>query len=542
MATLSIDCGTSNTVAFLYTNDQPNIITDTEGKNFFPSIMQFIDRDTVVFGHKISKYYWKLENVIRCFKRILGLKMGTSDVDQYQDDCLAEVFAGPDGYPRFKISHFGGEGITPTEVMSRMYREIGRKARERTDQPIEHLIITVPAFFDQHQRLEALKAAREADICENVHLVGEPNAAAFEHGLGHLITNSNIMVVDIGAGTLDICIMRQEQDELTVIATGGERKLGGEDITKKICEFVEDKFRGIFGRKLICYPSKTTAYRKRMEALRELVERAKCQLSRQEGVDVKLDLNLFNTARKDYRGGEDGLLGDYDEDDMEDTIEIHITLENVRELTKPIMEKVEIAIKNTLRNANMRADDISHVVLVGGSAHFIPFQETVKRVFQNDNKVKMSDNPEEIVARGALRVLNESILTKQHRLVEQLSHSYGTLVSEGSKDVYVPIIPRGTTFPTTKVFSKTFFQVPLQNGKLYPAAYVGLHVCDEMNHGKPELYNPFDLKNLDQNAGNSVTLNFSIDDNGVIYVEAKQRYGNPIVMEKTRMRRALDFN
>ena len=538
MSTLSIDCGTSNTVAFMNINGQVQILKDVNGKAFFPSIVQFINQNTIKFGHGISNNYWKLDDIVRCFKRITGLKMISADLNLYQEDCLAEVFSGPDGYPRFKISHFGDEGITPTDVISSIYREIGRKAREKIEQPIEHLIITIPAFFDQDQRLEAEKAAKDAGICDDIHVVTEPVAAAYQYKLDKLPADSVIMVVDIGAGTLDICIMRQENGEQKVVTTGGERKLGGEDITKVISDALEAKFKQIHDRDLICFPPKTTAYRAKKEALKQLSEDAKRELSEHSSAVVTFNANDFIMARKMKIDSD----SDSDSDDSDDNDEfiVDITLNEVRRLTESIMDKVEIAIKNTLRNANMRADEISHVILVGGSAHFIPFQETVKRVFPS-NKVRMSDNPEEIVARGALRVLNESILTKQNRLVEQLSHSYGTLVSEGTKDVYVPIIPRGTTFPTTRTFSKTFFQVPLKDNTLYPAADIGLYVCDEMNGGNYELYNPFKITNLDTNPSNSVTLTFSIDDNGVIYAEARQKNGNPVVIPKTALEHIIEL-
>ena len=532
---VAIDFGTSNTVVDVYYNGNDIILCDRDGKHFFPSVVEFKESNKLSFGFAALHNYWMKENVIRSVKRVMGLPMNSDDLRLYQKDCTTKIFAGPDGFPRFDISFFRPEGISPTEVISRFYSFIGNRIQDIYGKPIENLILTIPAFYTQDQRNETMKAAKQAGIAKKVHLVGEPVAAAYYHHTENYDPSRVILVLDIGAGTFDICLMRNENGEMQAIGQGGRRQLGGEDITKLLCDWVEKEFEKVYRRRLIAFPPGSRLYRKKKEALRMLVEEAKCNLSRNPStvIHIKTDDFIMN-----YKAPADSSDYDYMDDDEESKeFDLTLTLETVRQVVSGFLRDVKTSILNTLTGNNIQKESISEVILVGGCSHFIPFQEVAREIF-GDHKVRQADKPEEIVARGALRVLEKSILTGEHRLIQKLTHSYGTLLNDGS---YAEIIPSGTTFPTNQVFSRKLYQIPTPYG-LYPDAMVGVFVRDDINGGEPQEYNPFTVTNLSTDTRNEVYVNFMIDGNGIIFAEVRQKIGNPVVMPKTEMRRAVEFN
>lgn len=531
----AIDFGTWNTVVNVSFHGNDNILSDRDGNHFFPSVVEFKGQNDLSFGFSALHNYWMKENVIRFVKRVMGLPMNSDDLRMYQDECTTKIFAGPDGFPRFDISFFRPEGISPTEVISRFYRFIGKRIHEIYDTPIENLILTIPAFYTQDQRNETMKAAEQAGIAKKVHLVGEPVAAAYYHHTENYDPSRVILVLDIGAGTFDICLMRNENGEMQAIGQGGRRRLGGEDITTLLCSWAEQEFEKHYRRRLIAFPPKSRLYRKKKEALRTLVEEAKCNLSRSSSTTIRIKAGDFIV---NYKAPADSGDYDYMDDDEEDEeFDLTLTLEEARRVVDGFLQDVKTSILNTLTGNNVQKESISEVILVGGCSHFIPFQEVAREIF-GDHKVRQSDKPEEVVARGALRVLEKSILTGEHRLIQQLTHSYGTLLNDGS---FAEIIPSRTTFPTNQVFSKKLYQVPTRDG-LYPAAMVGVYVRDDINGGGPQEYNPFTVTNLSTDPRNEVDVIFTIDDNGVIFAEVRQKMGNPVVMPKTEMRRAVEFN
>ena len=532
MATLSIDAGTFNYCAVIDCNGKQTLVREEEGNHIIPSVVRYNTQGVVsACGRRAYTQYWKSSNTVRCAKRIIGLHLNSGDLKSYQKDCIAEVISGDDHYPRFRMNCFPDNSLTPTTVTRDLIQYIGDLAKRQSELPIETLIVTVPAFFTQHQRLETQRAAKEAHICESVHTVSEPVAAAYKYHLEGSPEDANVMVVDFGGGTLDICIMKPNGNTFKVLATGGKRQLGGEDVTKCLVEFVEQSFQEQFHRKLIPIPKSSKYYLKKKEALKEKVEEAKCRLASSDEVEIVFEHSDFCMTKLPLPlPGNQPLSAEIVDEPHDYTFIIRRS--DVENVTRKLMNEVKEAILMTLERKRLTAEDIDHVILVGGSSRLRMFQNVVRQLFAD--KMMMIDDPDECVARGASLVLRHSILSDRHVLYDALPNAYGTVVFDDVKgrDVFEPIIPRGTPFPNQNVFSRRFYQATKTDGSFINFADIGLYISEEGGPDGATLYMDFGVTGLSTDSSNSVIVSFSIDHNGMISVEVRESVGDHVVFPK----------
>lgn len=535
MATLSIDAGTFNYCAIIDSNGKQTLVREEEGNHTIPSVVHYNPQGAVsACGKRAYSHYWKNPNTVRCAKRIIGLQLNSSDLKHYQKDCIAEVISGDDHYPRFRMRCFPDNSLTPTSVTRDLIQYVGELAKRQSELPIETLIVTVPAFFTQHQRLETQRAAKEAHICENVHTVSEPVAAAYKYHLEGSPENANVMVVDFGGGTLDICIMKPKGDSFSVLATGGKRQLGGEDVTKRLVDFVEQAFQERFHRKLIPIPKSSKFYRTKREALQEKVEEAKCQLSISDETEIVFENSDFCMTKLPLPCADTSDVVVEMIDEPQDYT-FTIRRSDLEAVTKQLMNDVKEAIRLTLARIHFTPRDIDHVILVGGSSRLVTFQNVVRELFAD--KVMVIDDPDECVARGASLVLRHSILSDRHALFDALPNAYGTVIFDDFKgrDVFEPIIPRGTPFPNETVFSKTFYLARRTDGSYIDFADIGLYISEEGGPDGATLYKDFGVTGLSTDSRNRVIVSFSIDHNGMISVEVRESVGNHVVFPKQNL-------
>ena len=532
MATLSIDAGTFNYCAVIDTNGKQTLVREEEGNHIIPSVVRYNSQGNVsACGRRAYANYWKYPNTVRCAKRIIGLQLNSGDLKSFQKDCIAEVVSGDDHYPRFRMSCFPDHSLTPTRVTRDLIQYVGDLAKRQSELPIKTLIVTVPAFFTQHQRLETQRAAEEAHICDSVHTVSEPVAAAYKFHLEGSPPNANVLVADFGGGTLDICIMKPNGESFEVLATGGKRQLGGEDVTKRLVDFVEQAFLERFHRKLIPIPKSSKFYRTKREALKEKVEEAKCRLSISEETELFFEHSEFCMTKLPLPCRENQpIVAEIVDEPQDYTLTIHRS--DLEKVTKQLMNEVKDAIRMTLARKQLTTQDVDHVILVGGSSRLSCFQDVVRELFAD--KVMIIDDPDECVARGASLVLRNSILSDRHVLYDALPNAYGTVVFDDlrGKDVFEPIIPRGTPFPNRDVFTKVFYQATKIDGSFISFADIGLYISEEGGPDGATLYKDFGVTGLSVDPSNTVIVSFSIDHNGMISVEVKESVGNHVVFPK----------
>jgi molecular chaperone DnaK len=341
MRILGIDLGTTNSaVAVLNAHGVAEMIANREGEYTTPSVVCF-DGETPVVGSS-ARHSAVLEplNVVQFVKRHIGN--------------AAWTFVTEDG------TSYGAEDIS-----AMILRRLKEDAEAACGETFSHAVITVPAYFSDAQRRATKDAGRIAGL-EVPRIINEPTAAALAYGL-EAGGSSKVLVYDLGGGTFDVTILDVTPSALTVLATGGDRNLGGFEWDNRLMSWINDQFQAAGGASLLDDPRAT-------QDLRERCEMAKRTLSQ------------MSTAKVVVSGG--GL-----------NRTVPITLEQFEDLTRDLLERTEVVMDGVLEDASLTWSSISKVLLVGGSTRMRAVPTLIERV--TGIKPSRELHPDEVVALGA---------------------------------------------------------------------------------------------------------------------------------------------
>ena len=329
-----------------------------------------------------------------------------------------------------------------------------KNAEKYLDKKITKLVITVQAYFNDSQR-KLTKQAAELLGLEVLRIINEPTAAALSYGFD---TKENkkekILIFDLGGGTFDVTILdlsisldKEEKGEnyksFNILSTSGESHLGGEDFDNKLVEFVLKKVIDDKG-KLMQNQDEAENWKK---ALKEEVMKDKQAIKR-------LKVSCEN-IKKILSKAESAILRINNFYQNEDTSE-KITREEFEKECEPLFNKLKISIDDALKSANLKAEDINQVILVGGSTRIPKVKEIVKSFFPKCNNINDKINPDEAVAYGATIDAEKILHNKDNkisnlRLMGITPFSLGTNIENYDNDegqIMSVIIKRGTPIPT----------------------------------------------------------------------------------------------
>ena len=461
---IGIDLGTSNSQAAVMLGGKPTIIPSAEGATYagkmFPSCVAFTKDGQMLVGEPARRQaVSNPEGTIMGVKR----KMGTN----------------------YKYKIYGKE-YTPQEISSYILRKIKTDAESFLGEPVKKAVITVPAYFDDNQRTATKDAGTIAGL-DVVRIINEPTAASLAYGIDRSEKEHNIMVFDFGAGTLDVTIMEFGDGVFEVLSTSGDTQLGGRDMDDAIVNYLVDEFKkdtGIDLRK-----DKTA-----MERIREAAERAKIELS----TVLETEINLpYITA--DQTGPK------------------HLTRKikraELERLVAPIVEKCRKPMEQAIKDAKIKPEDITKIILVGG-----PTRMPIVRKFVEDfvgKKAERGVDPMECVAMGA--AIQGGVLAGEVKDIVLLDVTPLTLGIETLGGVVTPLIKRNTTIPVKKsqVFTtaadfQTAVTIHVVQGERPMAA-------DNTSLGQFNLVGiPPAPRGVPQ-----IEVTFDIDANGILNVSAK---------------------
>jgi len=353
-------------------NYQVEIIANNYGNRTTPSCVSF-NKDELLIGEESFNYSnIDPENTIFDVKRIIGRNFNDKVLQSDIKHWPFKVIEKNNGKPYIRVNYNNEiKDFSPEEISSIILKEMKNIAEEYIGNEITDAVITVPAYFNIAQR-QATKEAGQIAGLNVLRIINEPTAAAIAYGFDKLNSedNTNIIVIDIGGGTLDVSLLTINDKIFEVKATSGDTHLGGEDFDNRLIDYFVNEFK-------MKYNVDLTTNSKAMRRLKAACERIKRKLSTSKVAKLSID-SLHNNI----------------------DFESSITRKKFEELNKDLFKRVIKPIENVIKDSGISKSDIKEIVLAGGSSRIPKIQSLISEYFDGKSLNK-NINPDEIVARGA---------------------------------------------------------------------------------------------------------------------------------------------
>jgi len=457
---IGIDLGTTNSCVAVLEGGDPVVITNSEGARTTPSVVSFSKNGERLVGETAKRQaVTNPERTIASIKRHMGENY-TVTID--------------------------GKNYTPQDISAMTLSKLKADAEAYLGGPVTEAVITVPAYFTDSQKQATKDAGRIAGL-DVKRIINEPTAAALAYGLDKEDTNQKVLVYDLGGGTFDVSVMELGDGVFEVLATNGNNKLGGDDFDEKLLNYMADEFAKENGIDL-------RQDKMALQRLKEAAEKAKKELSSATTTNVNLPFITVN---------QNGPLH----------MNMDITRAKFDQLTEDLVNATIEPMRKAMADAGVTNNDISKVILVGGSTRIPAVQEAVKRI--TGKEPFKGVNPDECVAIGA--AIQAGVLTGEVNDILLLDVTPLSLSIETLGGVATKLIERNTTIPTKK---SQIFSTAADN-----QTAVDIHVMQgerEMASGNTTL-GRFQLTGIPPAPRGipQIEVTFDIDANGIVNVSAK---------------------
>ncbi|MFL2770714.1 MAG: molecular chaperone DnaK [Rhodospirillaceae bacterium] len=482
---IGIDLGTTNSCIAVMDGSEPRVIENTEGARTTPSMVAFSDAEERLVGQPAKRQaVTNPENTLFAIKRLIGRRFDDPTVKKDQGLVPYSIIKGENGDAWVEAA---GEKYAPSQVSAFILQKMKETAESYLGESVAEAVITVPAYFNDSQR-QATKDAGKIAGLEVLRIINEPTAAALAYGMDKDATGT-IAVFDLGGGTFDVSVLEIGDGVFEVKSTNGDTFLGGEDFDARIIDYLADEFKK---ENSIDLRNDKLA----LQRLKEGAEKAKIELSSSGQTEVNLP---FITA--DASGPKH--------------LNIKLTRAKLEALVEKLIQRTVEPCKKALKDAGLKPNEISEVILVGGMTRMPKVQETVKEFFGREPHKGV--NPDEVVALGA--AIQAGVLKGDVKDVLLLDVTPLSLGIETLGGVFTRLIDRNTTIPARK--SQTFSTAEDNQQAVTIRVFQGEREMAADN----KLLGQFDLMGIPSAPRGvpQIEVTFDIDANGIVNVSAKDK-------------------
>ncbi|OCF33043.1 hsp75-like protein [Kwoniella heveanensis CBS 569] len=487
---IGIDLGTTYSCVGVWANDRVEIIANDQGNRTTPSYVAFTEGERLIGDAAKNQSAMNPRNTVFDAKRLIGRRFDDADVKKDMKHWPFAVI-DKDGSPFVEVDYLNEKKtFSPQEISAMVLTKMKEIAEAKLGKTVKKAVVTVPAYFNDSQRLATKDAGTIAGL-EVLRIINEPTAAAIAYGLDEKTKEErNVLIFDLGGGTFDVSLLTIQGKVFSVKATAGDTHLGGEDFDNTLLEH----FKAEFKRKSKHDISDDA---RAIRRLRSACERAKRTLSSVTQTTVEVD-SL-------YQGTD---------------FSANITRARFEEINATAFKSTIDPVEKVLKDSKIPAAKVDDIVLVGGSTRIPKIQSLVSEFF-GGRQLNKSINPDEAVAYGA--AVQAAVLTGQTSdktadllLLDVAPLSLGVAMQG---DVFGVVLPRNTPIPSNK--SRVFTTVEDNQTTVMFPVYEGERTQCKDNR----LLGEFELSGIPPMPRGQAELvcTFEVDANGLLKVSAQDR-------------------